>query len=254
MRIRLVRSAVGSDSVAQFTVSFLVNDTIAIDAGCIGFISPIERQKQIRHVFISHSHIDHICSLPIFLDNVFAPGPDCPIVYGNEAVLRCLRANLFNDEVWPDLERISEQEVPFLRMQPLIAGEPVEVEGLTITPIPLSHVVPTMGFILNDGETAVGIVCDTCSTEEIWDVINATDDLKAVFLEASFPGSMKWLADKSMHLTPESFREETRKLHRDVQIIAIHIKPAFRESIIAELSALGLPNLKIGEAGTEYEF
>ena len=253
MRIRLVNSAVGGGNKEQFTVSFIVNDSIAIDAGCIGFLAPIEEQKCIKHVFLSHSHIDHIGSLPIFLDNVYEQGPQCPVVYGNRAVLNCIRDHFFNDTVWPDLERVSHDESPFLRMVTLEPERPIEIDGLTITPVPLSHVVPTMGFVLDDGDAAVAIVCDTCSTEEIWSVINTTEDLQAVFLEASFPGFMKWLADKSMHLTPEMLKSETKKLKKNVRIIAVHIKAAFRDAIIEELDELGLSNLEIGQADRVYE-
>ncbi|MFP6691935.1 MAG: 3',5'-cyclic-nucleotide phosphodiesterase [Pirellulales bacterium] len=253
MRIRLVNSAVGGGSKEQFTVSFIVNDSIAIDAGCIGFLAPIEEQKCIKHVFLSHSHIDHIGSLPIFLDNVYEQGPQCPVVYGSQDVLNCIRDHFFNDTVWPDLERVSHDESPFLRMVTLEPERPIEIGELTITPVPLSHVVPTMGFVLDDGDAAVAIVCDTCSTEEIWSVINTTEDLQAVFLEASFPGFMKWLADKSMHLTPEMLKSETKKLKKNVRIIAIHIKAAFRDAIIEELDELGLSNLEIGQADRVYE-
>lgn len=244
----------GTGEPHQFLLSYLINDTVSIDAGCIGLITPLADQARIRHIFLSHSHIDHISSLPCFLDNVYTPGPDCVTLHGNPATMESVRTDFFNDRIWPDLVRLSELETPFLRMQDLAWEQPVHVEGLTVTPVELDHVVPTFGFVIASDATAVAIVSDTCPSNRIWAVANTFPQLKAVFLEASFPNSMDWLAAKTKHLTPLLFREELRKLKRDVEVIAVHIKPGFRAQIVEELGALGLPRLRIGESETTYEF
>lgn len=57
-----------------------------------------------------------------------------------------------------------------------------------------------------------------------------------------------------MHLTPEMFAGELKKLSRPARVIAIHIKTAFDEQIKKELTELNLPNVEIGEPGKTYEF
>ena len=54
----------------------LVNESIAIDAGAIGLFSSPKEQEKIRHVLLTHSHIDHLATLPIFIENVFTGKPD----------------------------------------------------------------------------------------------------------------------------------------------------------------------------------
>jgi cAMP phosphodiesterase len=254
MQIKLVGSSVGDARKHQFATSFVVNETIAIDAGCIGFLSPLSAQKQIRDVFLSHSHIDHIGTLPSFLDTVYEPGSNCPTVYGSPAVLNCLETDIFNERVWPDLIRLSALESPFLRMQALEPERPIIIGDTRITPVELNHVVPTLGFVIEQQDSAVAIVSDTGPSEAIWRVANATPQLKAVFLEASFPNSMTWLAERALHLTPELFLAEARKLKRPVPLIAIHLKPSFQEQIEAELQALNWPLIEVAVLDHEYRF
>jgi cAMP phosphodiesterase len=254
VKVTLVQSSVGTGKRHQVLASYIVNDIVSLDAGCIGFVSPLETQKKIQHVFLSHSHIDHTASLPIFVDIVYEPTPDCVTVWGNESVLEGLQTDVFNDRVWPDMIRLSGEETPFLKMELLEANKPVEIGDLKVTAIPLDHVVPTFGFLVQETGASFILVSDTSPTHEIWEIANSLPDLKAVFLEASFPNSFQWLAEKAAHLTPNLFKSEVAKLKQDVPIIAIHIKPAFEEQVIQELHELGIPNLEIGVPGKTYEF
>ena len=253
MKIKMVGSASGAREGRHFAASYLVNDKVAIDAGTIGFMSAVDSQRRVKHLFLSHTHLDHIASLPIFLDNVYEPGPHCPTIYGSEFVHETLMSDIFNDRVWPDLIQLSLNESPFLRLVSIEPDQSVCVEGLTVTPISLNHVVPTFGFIVEDETTAIAIVSDTSSTDAIWQAAAACTNLRAVFLESAFPNSMRWLADKAGHLTPELFATEYAKLGRDVPVIAIHIKPAFHDQVVGELEALRLAALRIGYPGLELE-
>lgn len=256
MKIHIVPSSVGESSRHQILATYLINDSVAIDAGVLGLLSPLEAQRRVRHVFLSHSHLDHLATMPIFIDNVYVPGPECPSVWGSPQVLETLQRDVFNDRLWPDMIRLSGEESPFLRLETLSAEQPVEVEGLRITPIELKHVVPAFGFLVEELATkaAVLFVSDTGPTERIWEVANQTPGLQGIFLEASFPNSMRWLADKAAHLTPELFRDELAKLRRPVPVHVIHVKLAFEAKILNELRALQLPNLVVAEPGTTLEF
>ncbi|MDA1231982.1 MAG: 3',5'-cyclic-nucleotide phosphodiesterase [Planctomycetota bacterium] len=254
MKVQFLPSTVGAPATTQFCIAAVVNDTIAIDAGTIGLVSPIERQRQIKHIFLSHSHLDHIASLPLFLDNIYRPGPDCPSVYACGATAKCLREDVFNDRLWPDFIRLSDEESPFLKLQILKPEVPVNLQDLTVIPVPLKHVVPTMGFILQDTDSAIAVVSDTSPSQRIWEVLASTKNLRAVILDCSFPNSHRWLADKSGHLCPELFAEEIRKLPDSVKVIAYHLKPCFFDEIAHELQSIPRANLEIGVPGREYIF
>lgn len=254
MRIKLVGSTIDDTVGKHFAASYIVNDRLGIDAGTIGFMSCLDQQRAIKDLFISHAHLDHLASLPIFLDNIYQPGPDCPTVYGNDAVREVLLRDILNDRVWPDLIRVSYDESPFLNFVQIQAGDPVELNELRVTPVALNHVVASLGFVIEDDTTAIAIVSDTSQTEEIWEVAGSKPHLKAVFLEAAFPNSMRWLADKTGHLTPALFAQEYRKLAAEVPVIAVHIKPAFHDEVVDDLEALRLPSVQVGVPNTEYVF
>ena len=256
MKVHIIPSSVGSSSRHQILATYVINDSVAIDAGVLGLLSPLEAQRRVRHVFLSHSHLDHLATLPIFIDNVYVHGPDCPTVWGSPQVLETLQSDLFNDRIWPDMIRLSGEESPFVKLESLSPELPVEVEGLQITPIELKHVVPVFGFLVEELSTgaAVMFVSDTAPSERVWEVANLTPGLKGIFLESSFPNSMRWLADKAAHLTPELFRSELSKLQRPVPVYVIHVKLAFEAKILEELQALKLTNLQIAEPGTTLEF
>jgi ribonuclease BN (tRNA processing enzyme) len=257
LKITLLPSSTGPAGAAerfQFLTSFLINDTVAIDAGSIGFFQGPRDQALVKHIFLSHTHIDHIASLPIFLENVYEGKTDCVTVYGSDSVLECLQKDVFNDRVWADFIGLSRTQAPFLKLERLSPGTPLEVESLRITPVRVDHTVPTLGFLVEDGQATVIIPGDTGPTEEIWQRANAAANLKAVFLEASFPDEMAGLAEASKHLTPATFHRELQKLRGPLAVIAVHIKPRYRETILEQLQRLNLTDLRIGEHCTPYIF
>lgn len=254
MRIRLLPSAFESPSGYQFLTTLLVNESIAIDAGSLGFSATLAEQRAIRHVFISHSHIDHVASLPLFLENAYTCDDACPTIHASQPVLTTLQEDLFNDRIWPDFIGLSRTCPPFLQRGTLRPREPIDVDGVRITPIPVDHPVPTFGFLVEEAAKAVVILTDTGPTREIWDRARSLKGLEAVFLDASFPNAMTGLAELSQHLTPSLFAEEIRKVEREVRFVAVHIKAGFHAQVVKELEALAHPGIEIGVPGREYRF
>lgn len=253
MRVELLPSCVPAGS-HQFLVSFLIDDQVAIDAGTIGLLSDLDRQRAIRHVFVTHEHLDHIASLPLLLENTYEPGPGCVEVLATPEVLESLHRDIFNGRVWPDFYSLSEGPDRFLRLTPLEPGRTVERAGLRLTPLSVSHAVSTVGFVVERDGVAVAFPSDTGPTEAFWNGISHFDGLKAVFLEASFPSSMRDLAEACGHLCPASFAEEIRKLDRQVRWIVVHRKARYADRIAREFETLALPGVELVEPGKVYEF
>ncbi len=256
MKITLVPSAVsaGVGDRGSFVTSYVIDEIVAIDAGGLGFVGDLAAQRRVGHIFLTHSHLDHIASLPMFLETVFQSSERCVTVYASADTLACLRRDVFNDRIWPDFFAISENGPPFLKIEVLEEGRPVEVAGLRLTPIPVDHVVPTFGFLVQAPGVAVAIPSDTGPTASFWATAAAATDLKAVFLDASFPNALEKLALASKHLTPKLFAAEAEKLARDVLFFAVHIKPRYYDAVVAELNALNLEHVRVGTLGETYVF
>ena len=55
--------------------SLLINDTVALDAGWVSGALSLKQQVKVKDILISHSQLDHTCTLPFLIDNKFsAPG------------------------------------------------------------------------------------------------------------------------------------------------------------------------------------
>jgi ribonuclease BN (tRNA processing enzyme) len=256
MKLLLLPSTVGDLPVlgSQYLASALLNDTIALDAGCLGLYGAPAQQARIRHILLTHSHLDHVATLPIFLENAYEGRAEGVHIHASQATLDCLHEHLFNGRIWPDLVALSQEKRPFLHLVPFESGKMFELNGLQITAYALDHVVPTHGFIIDDGASSIVFVTDTGPTNVIWQAANARPNLKAVFLEATFPDEFGWLADVSKHLTPATFAGELRKLQRPVRVVAMHVKARFQEQVAAQLRALKIPQLEMAQFGVPYVF
>jgi cAMP phosphodiesterase len=255
VQVTLVPSSVDArHPQQQFLTTYLVGDAVAVDAGSLGLYGTPAEQARVKHLFLSHSHIDHLASLPAFVTNAYTGDGDCVTVYGSEAVLDCLRRDLFNDRLWPDFLRLSEEGPPYLRLRQLHPGQPVECAGLRVTPVPVDHLVPSFGFLIEDGTAAVVIVSDTGPTTAIWEYANRAANLKAIFVEATYPDAQARLAGLARHLTPALLARELRKLTKPVRFIVVHISPCSRQQTVQELEALGISTLEVGKLGSTYSF
>lgn len=256
MRIRLLPSSAGRPSQLQCLTSFVIDERVAVDAGSIGFAFSPGEIGTVRHIIVTHSHSDHTASLPIYIAEAF-PALDSPIfIYGSSSVISALREFVFNDQVWPNFEniRLINDSGPTLEFRQLEARQTMNIAGIDVTAIPVNHIVPTFGLLVQNSATTVAFTSDTYSTEELWKTASEDRNLKAVFAEVSFPNEMAKLAEASKHLTPELLAVELGKLNREVDVYAVHIKPAYRADVIRQLAALGKPRVSVAEIDRVYEW
>ncbi len=222
--------------------SFLINDALALDAGSITLALPLEAQRRIRYVVLTHSHLDHTASIPFLVENTFAEQREALEILVTPQALRTVKLHLFNNDTWPDFTRIPSDLLPALRLVQVEPRNAFSANGLRLTPVPVRHVVPTHGYLVEEGEKAVLFTSDTGPTEEVWEVANGTAGLKAVIVEVSFPSRMQAVADVSLHLTPTTLAGELAKLKRDVPVYLYHLKPAYVDELRAELAATAFPH------------
>jgi len=256
LRIQLLPTSLGDRSQTQSLTSFLINDTIAVDAGSLGFSLGGAQLANVGHVILTHSHLDHIASLPIAIAEVF-PRLKRPMrIYATEGVLQAVQAHLLNGVIWPDFSRIkmlgsNNMALEFIPIEPRIS---FEIDNIRFTPIPVNHEVPTIGLVVQAADATVVFTSDTCRTDDIWAAASTHPNLRAVFVDCSFPDEMEQLAIQSGHLTPRLVATETAKLTRPAKIICVHIKPDTREKVLAQLATHHDRQISPVEIGKTYHF
>lgn len=252
MELKVIGSSPDSPRTRQYGSSYTINGTVALDAGSIGFCGSPQEQSVIRHLFITHSHLDHIASLPTLLDNLYDPSTEALTLYASAETMQVLQEQIFNNKVWPDFIGMKPSGRPFVNTSLVLPGQVIEVEGLRILPVPVNHIVPTLGYIVSDGHSTIVYGADSGPTDQIWELAASFPEPRTILVEASFSDKMRSLAEVSGHLTPSMVLEETKKMPKSERILIIHVKPRFREEIEAELTALNIDGLSIAICNGRY--
>ena len=258
MRVQLLPSTFDSQGHAtseQRLTCFLIDECVAVDAGSIALALTTAQREKVRDIIITHPHMDHIASLPIFIDDLFETLKTPVRVYATPEVIELLERDIFNWNVYPRFSELKNEFGPVMEYVPIPKGEEFKIAHLTVTAVSVNHIVPTVGLLVSDGKSTIAFSSDTSETEEFWKVINRAPHIDALLVEASFPNSMAKLAEVSRHFTPASLQRDLRKLsHNGLDILAVHIKPAYRQMVIDELNALGVPKLGVMESGRVYNW
>ncbi|NJL27702.1 MAG: 3',5'-cyclic-nucleotide phosphodiesterase [Thermoanaerobaculia bacterium] len=244
----------GGESLGCRMTCLLINDTIALDAGSLSQALSIERQVRIDSILLTHSHMDHTSSIPFFIENVFSKKERTLDIYTSPATIYAMRKYLFNNATWPDFTRLPNHLLPAVKFHELENEVPFELEGVRFTPIPVDHLVPTHGFLIEQDGKSVLWSSDTGPTQRLWEIANTARNLQAVCIDVSFDNSMQHIADVSYHLTPRTLERELEKLDRRVPILLHHLKPPCVEQIKVEVQALGNPDIDYLEQGKIYVF
>ncbi|MDZ4201611.1 MAG: 3',5'-cyclic-nucleotide phosphodiesterase [Gallionella sp.] len=219
------------------TTSFLLDHDILIDAGTgVGELSLTEL-SMIDHIFITHSHLDHVGCIPLLVDSVGFMRERPLTIYATEETLGILREHIFNWKIWPDFSEIPNPQRPFMRYQPILVGETISLGGRKITAIPANHVVPAVGYHLDSGKASLVFSGDTTSNDALWKVVNQIDNLRYLLIETAFSNNEKELAILSKHLCPSLLEKELKKLKRSAEVFITHLKPGEVELTMQEIEA-----------------
>jgi cAMP phosphodiesterase len=246
----------GFASARQHLPCFVINDSIALDAGSLAMAASDFQRQNIRDIILTHAHLDHIAGLPLFVDDLFAHLEKPICVYATGEVIEALEKHIFNWEIYPRFSELCNNQCRIMEYQKFVAGTQFVVKNLRVEAVEVNHKVPTVGLIFSDGSTTLAMSGDTAKMDGFWTRINELDaSPDAVFIECAFPDDLSELAEISHHLTPSALRREIGKLrHRNCPIYIINLKPMYRESIIEQIRRLEIENLHILEVGKVYEW
>ena len=219
------------------TTSMLVDHDILIDAGTgVGDLSMIELAL-IDHVFVTHSHVDHIASIPLLVDTVGWMRDKPLTVHAITETVDILKAHLFNWKLWPDFTRIPDASRPMLRYETIEVGQTRDMDGRLITPLPANHIVPAVGYRIDSGRASLVYTGDTTTNDALWREVNAIGNLRYLIIETAFCNREKDLAIASKHLCPSLLAAELEKLAVPAEIYITHLKPGEIELTMREVES-----------------
>jgi cAMP phosphodiesterase len=253
MRLRILGCAGGSAPGAELSC-YLLDDVLAVDAGALTTTLSFKEQRRVQDVLLTHGHLDHVWTLPLFLANRFGGAAVPCRLFGSTYTLETVRSHLFNDRIWPDFTEAVRESVPLVQFKPIEPGGSESILDYDVAAVPLVHAVPTQAYRIRRSGKSLLVCGDTYGADGLWTVANADKGLTAIVLECSFPSRYEALARASLHLTPRLLGAELKKLARpDVRVLITHIKPEDRAEVVRELEALKDPRLHVLTQGEAIE-
>lgn len=235
---------------------YLIDGTLLLDAGTVCGKLPLAEQQRLETILLSHAHLDHCREIPVLADNLVISSELNTVtvtvtVAATAQTIGALRNHLMNGIIWPDFTTLPDPQTPAIRYRELVPGVEVAIQGYRVTPVPVDHPIPAVGYLLRDGSFTFLYSGDTGPTEALWRAAGSVD---VALVEVSFPNELEELALLSGHLTPKLLRIELAKLPRPPgKILVTHTKPQFTDRIAHELSLLPLPGVELLREGMTYD-
>jgi ribonuclease BN (tRNA processing enzyme) len=217
------------------TTSFLLDDDILIDAGTGVEDLSLEELAKVDHVFITHSHLDHIAALPFLVDSVGTKRTAPLMVHALPETIAALRAHIFNWVIWPDFSEIPHYSKPLMRFSPLAVGATIAIKGRLVRCLPASHTVPAVGYQITTQQGNTVFSGDTGPNDSFWQMINRVPNLINLVIETAFADREEDLAVLAKHLSPSQLGQELGKLTGQPSIYVTHLKPIDAEEISREV-------------------
>ncbi|MFP5356910.1 MAG: MBL fold metallo-hydrolase [Gammaproteobacteria bacterium] len=234
MRIRVLGCS-GGIGPGLRTTSLLLDDGILIDAGTgVGDLT-LDEQARVRQIFLTHSHLDHVCGLAFLADNLFCQIDEPLTVHATDETLTALRTHIFNWQIWPDFSALPPPARPVLRFASLAPDQPRDLPGgLRIHAFRVLHTVPSVGYAVQSARGTFAFSGDTISDDSLWNALNALPRLDLLMIEIAFADEDAGLGRLARHFTPALLGTELRKLRHRPQLLLTHHKPGAEERIAEE--------------------
>jgi ribonuclease BN (tRNA processing enzyme) len=235
MRVRVLGCSGGIGANLR-TTSLLIDDDILIDCGTgVGDLT-IQEMEKLRHIYLSHSHLDHIVCLPLLIDTIFDQLKNQPIVvHCLPETFDVLNTHIFNWKVWPNFFELPNKSNPVLQFSPISSGDTRHIGGRIVETIEVEHVVPGVAFRIANDSSALAYSGDTSTNDTFWQVLNARERLDLLIIECAFLDRDRELSKMAKHYCPKLLAGDMSKLNHRPKTCISHLKPGAEEDIFGEV-------------------
>lgn len=220
-----------------------ISPNAVIDAGSLHMLDEIE--PVLEHIFITHSHLDHICDIPFYIDSNFTRFEKPLKIYGGKETIKALKEHIFNDIIWPRFQDINiyKSNKKLLEFVEISENQEIKISDISLRAVKSKHTVECFGYVITHKQHSIYFTSDTLFSKPNYSVINNDKSIEQVIIDISYPSDMEKLATDSLHTTPELLKNELKNINRDVRIYAFHLKPHFHSKIAEELKEVKRLNI-----------
>lgn len=239
MKLQVLGCAGGIGGRERLTTCLLLDDDILLDAGTGLATLDMDRLIKIEHVFLSHSHLDHIAGLALLADAVLGKRVGPVTIHATEKVIATLKNHFFNWQIWPDFTTIPTADDPVLRWETLEHGVACDMGGRSITAYPVNHAVDATGYLVRESGDAFLFTGDMATTPALWEKMKTESRLAKIIVDCSFTNADFELAAVSGHYCPQSLLADIRSMPDSADFLIYHLKPGQEDMIMQELRING---------------
>ena len=216
------------------TSSYLIDEDILLDAGTgVGDLT-LDEMRKLKYIFITHSHMDHIVSIPLLIDTLFSDLKQPLIIHGRQETIDAIKQHIFNWTIWPDFTELPSKESPVVEFRVMNPGDVVDFEGRVIEMIDVNHSVPAAAYAVKTPKHTLVYSGDTTTNDNLWNVINAYPQIDFMIMECAFANHDIELAKIAHHYCPSLLVDDLQKLKHQPRIGISHLKPGEESKIMAE--------------------
>jgi cAMP phosphodiesterase len=235
MKLQVLGCAGGIGGRERLTTCLLVDDDILLDAGTGLATLEMEQLVKIEHIFLSHSHLDHIAGMALLADAVLGKRSGPVTIHATEKVIATLKSHFFNWLIWPDFTTIPTVDDPILRWDTLQTGVPIDLQGRVIVANPVHHTVDAVSYFVRKKAGGFLFTGDMSTTPSLWQKMKAESALSKVIVDCSFTNADAELAALSGHYCPQSLLEDIQTMPESAQFLIYHLKPGQEDMIMQEV-------------------
>jgi ribonuclease Z len=224
MRVHLLGTGGYHPNERRHTACLMLPEVgVVFDAGTSFFRVAGRLATRELHIFLTHSHLDHIDGLTYFLVPMLSGRVDRAVVYSSAECLEAVQEHLFSQPVFP--------VKPGFEFRPLQECVALPGGGI-LTHCQLNHPGGALGFRADWPNSSLAYITDTIADGSY------TGFLRGVALlihECNFPDASAALADKTGH----SYTSAVARVARDAgakRLILTHLDPQHPED-----DPIGLP-------------
>ena len=225
----------------------LVDGVLGLDAGSLVSALDFSEQALIQALLITHRHFDHTRDIPTL--GLARQGDQRAIdVYSLSETLESVHDHLINGDVYPDFTKGLNGTPPKYRFHPVEPGVSFQVLKYHVTPVPVPHPVPALGFIVRaDSGRSMAYTGDTGG--DLLPFLKGEAVPEVLFVDVTFPNGMEAHARLTGHLTPSLLRSQLLAASENnpsmprpslPKMVAVHISPAHQDQVEQQLSALAV--------------